>query len=168
MLDPTLLPQCGVSDLDPPCPLPTGSTKPPAASYRVIDTDPRYHNLQLQCIVSSLNSSACAAANQTCLCADQHYTHIVETCVLASCDVRQALAVKNATWSGCGFPTHNADASMIGANVVCIVLIVTFFGLRMLSRAVKIAPWGWDDTTITIAFVRRVLPSLLSAAYYLL
>lgn len=109
--------------------------------------------LQVQCLVSSLNSSTCSPADQACLCHDQHYSSTVSSCVLNSCDVPDALLVKNATWSGCGFPEPNRDSSLRAAVIVITAVTSIFFILRILSRVVKIAQWGWDDTTCTFAFV---------------
>lgn len=105
--------------------------------------------------MSSLSFSACAAADQACLCADQQYSNMVESCVLSNCQVTEALIVKNATWSGCGFPVHNRDSSLTATIIVLSVIPSLLFILRMLSRAVKIAPWGWDDSTIVVAYVSR-------------
>lgn len=72
---------------------------------------------------------------------------------MSNCTIRESLVVKNATWSGCGFPEPNQDTSIIVVTAVVLSLQTIVFGLRMLCRAVRIAPWGWDDTTIVVAFV---------------
>lgn len=62
-------------------------------------------------------------------------------------------AVENISRAQCGIPETNHDASVIAQTLVHFFLQTIFFGLRMLCRAVRIAPWGWDDTTIVIAYV---------------
>lgn len=108
---------------------------------------------QLTCLVSSLSASTCAPTDTACLCADQGFANVVTSCVTSNCTIRQSLVVKNYTASNCGLPEPNHDATLVAITVVLITLQTIFFALRMLCRAVRIAPWGWDDTTIVLAFV---------------
>ncbi|CAN8098244.1 unnamed protein product [Discula destructiva] len=107
----------------------------------------------LNCLVASFHVSSCNSMDQPCLCADKVYDHTVTSCVLSNCTVKEGLVIKNATWSGCGFPEQDQSNTILAFTVVLFVLQLLFFGARMLARVVKLAPWGWDDTTITIAFV---------------
>lgn len=62
--------------------------------------------------------------------------------------------VKNVSWTGCGYPEINNDRSVLIINMTVFSLQTLFVGLRMLCRLVRIAPWGMDDATIAIAYVR--------------
>lgn len=79
------------------------------------------------------------------------------------------IVVKNATSNACGLPEPNQDATLLALEVVLFGLQTMFFILRMLNRAVRMAPWGMDDTTITIAFVspfsRNCIAHVLSPKY---
>lgn len=67
--------------------------------------------------------------------------------------VDKDLVTQNATQTLCGYEPSNEDRTIIALTVVLFSLQTIFFALRMLCRAVRIAPWGKDDTTIVIAFV---------------
>lgn len=73
--------------------------------------------------------------------------------------------VKNATTHACGLPEPNQDATLLALYVVLFGFQTVFFVLRMLNRAVRMAPWGLDDTTIVIPFVRH--PQAITFRTYL-
>ncbi|KAJ4414490.1 hypothetical protein N0V82_007887 [Gnomoniopsis sp. IMI 355080] len=62
------------------------------------------------------------------------------------------LTIKNGTASSCGQPEPTKDETLLIVTAFVISLQTIFFALRMLCRAVRIAPWGWDDTSIVVAF----------------
>ncbi|KAJ4393561.1 hypothetical protein N0V93_002773 [Gnomoniopsis smithogilvyi] len=107
----------------------------------------------LACLISSLSATTCAATNTTCLCLDKGFESVVSICVLSNCTIREVLAVKNGTSLHCGLPEANEVYTFTVITGVIISLQTVFFVLRMLCRAVRIAPWGWDDTTIVVAFI---------------
>lgn len=108
---------------------------------------------QLSCLMSSLNATACVATNTTCLCLDKTFESVVTACVVENCTVREMLSIKNGTASNCGQPEPTQDETLLIVTILVITLQTIFFVLRMLCRAVRIAPWGADDTSIVIAFV---------------
>lgn len=91
--------------------------------------------------------------NTTCLCTDKVFETVVTACVQSTCTIREQLKVMNGTANNCGLPEPDPKNSLIAITVVLIALQTIFFVLRMFCRWVRIAPWGWDDTTIVIAFV---------------
>lgn len=101
----------------------------------------------------SLNATTCTPTNTTCLCTDEFFGNVVAACVQSSCTIRDQLRVMNGTASNCGRREPDPKNSLIAITVVLIALQTIFFVLRMLCRIVRIAPWGWDDTTIVMAFV---------------
>lgn len=111
---------------------------------------------QLQCLVLSLNATSCQPLNTTCLCLDTVFESVVTKCVQSTCTVREMLAIKNGTASNCGLPETDPKDSLLAITIVLTTLQTIFFSLRMLCRAVRIAPWGWDDTTIVPGFVGHI------------
>lgn len=130
---------------------------------------------KLACIVSSLPVSDCAVTNNTCFCADEGYAAVVENCVLSNCTIRETLGmhpargkprgqerrtkahsyavITNFTAANCGFQEANQDFTFVLINILIFGVGSIFFWLRILSRVVGVAQWGWDDTTIAIAYV---------------
>ncbi|KAK1998617.1 CFEM domain-containing protein [Colletotrichum falcatum] len=106
----------------------------------------------LKCVLQELSLSNCASTNQTCLCADHVYIDQVETCVRANCTVKESLIVKNQTDSGCGL--YPAEPSNVILYVRAFTLIFPTLPLlmRIANKWMKISPWGWDDTTIVVAY----------------
>jgi hypothetical protein len=47
---------------------------------------------KLLCMKSSLSEASCAPTDQKCLCTDAKYTEALESCVVASCTIRQSLS----------------------------------------------------------------------------
>jgi hypothetical protein len=72
-----ILPSCAVSNMTFP-----GTLE---------DTEPA-NNMKLECMVSSMSQTSCAATDQKCLCTDAKYTDALEKCVLVSCTIRQSLS----------------------------------------------------------------------------
>lgn len=50
-------------------------------------------NMKLDCMMSSMPRTSCAATDQKCLCTDTKYTTVLEECVLASCTIRESLSM---------------------------------------------------------------------------
>lgn len=57
----------------------------------LVGVDPT-DNVKLECMMSSMSQTSCAATDQKCLCMDAKYTAVLEECVLASCTIRQSLS----------------------------------------------------------------------------
>lgn len=49
----------------------------------------------------------------------------------------------------------NEDSSgfPLQAAIVCIVLVTITYALRLVSRHLQRAPWGWDDTLMVPAYL---------------
>ncbi|KAK2025698.1 hypothetical protein LX32DRAFT_675207 [Colletotrichum zoysiae] len=111
----------------------------------------------IKCLSQELGLSNCASTNQTCLCADDVFIGQVQTCILASCTVKESLIVKNQTESACGLSSagSSADTSKVIRQVRAFTLVFPTIPLimRIANKWMRISPWGWDDTTIMVAYV---------------
>ncbi|KAK2043908.1 hypothetical protein LZ31DRAFT_584979 [Colletotrichum somersetense] len=110
----------------------------------------------IKCFSQELGLSNCASTNQTCLCADDVFIGQVQTCILASCTVKESLIIKNQTESACGLSSagSSADTSKVIRRVRAFTLVFPTIPLimRIANKWMRISPWGWDDTTIMFAY----------------
>ncbi|EFQ34550.1 CFEM domain-containing protein [Colletotrichum graminicola M1.001] len=109
----------------------------------------------LNCIILESSHTNCAVTNQTCLCADQAFMNVVETCVAAKCTVKEALVAKNATMSACGVPVVQHDQVFQYLRGILFALPTFFIIARLASKYLKLSQWGHDDTTIMVAYASR-------------
>ncbi|KAK1996829.1 CFEM domain-containing protein [Colletotrichum falcatum] len=106
------------------------------------------------CILQEMGRSDCGFANQTCLCADDAYNGLVEACVVANCTVKQELVTKNQTQTACGRASSTeTDGTLEWLRIALFVLPTFFFGVRVTVKVMKLSTWGWDDTTIGLAYI---------------
>jgi hypothetical protein len=61
--------------------------------HRILVNTGLTDNMKLECMMSSITRTSCAATDQKCLCTDTKYTAALEQCVLASCTIREALSM---------------------------------------------------------------------------
>ena len=54
---------------------------------------------------------------------------------------------------GCGVPVTDTSGSLKLLHALLFAAHSIFFLLRMTTRALRLVPWGLDDTTIVIAWV---------------
>lgn len=111
----------------------------------------------VSCLVSQYPQSSCPLTNQTCLCEDTNYNDLVQTCVIAGCTVRDQLLTLREASLGCGVPVTDTGGNLKLLHALLFVAHSMFFFLRMTTRALRLAPWGLDDTTIVIAWVLAIL-----------
>lgn len=64
--------------------------------------------------------------------------------------------MKNFTVTICEHPEPPHLNSISTAFLVLFGIQTVFFILRMLTRALKLSKWGWDDATIIVAFVATI------------
>lgn len=58
---------------------------------------------------------------------------------------------------GCGVPVTDKGGNLKLLHALLFVAHSIFFFLRMTTRALRLVPWGLDDTTIAIAWVLAIL-----------
>lgn len=79
------------------------------------------------------------------------------------------VALKNLTSVLCDDPGTDNSSFLIGLQTFLLVIVVVAFALRMVCRALRIAPWGHDDSTIVVAFVSKpfqVSPIAIANVHY--
>ncbi|KAK6207800.1 CFEM domain-containing protein [Colletotrichum tabaci] len=117
----------------------------------------------VNCVFQEIGHSDCAITNQTCICHDDVLAGYVQTCVQASCTVREMLAARNQSLAACGVPVSQHDETMRWFRLIIFALPTFFLFVRVVNKYMKLSSWGWDDTTIMIAYA--VLVAFLPAAY---
>lgn len=66
-------------------------------------------------------------------------------------------AVKNVTSTTCGLPVMNETITINVLRYFLFFVGLLFFAMRLASRALRLAPWGHDDTTIVMSGVSLFL-----------
>ncbi|WQF75221.1 Putative extracellular membrane protein, CFEM [Colletotrichum destructivum] len=117
----------------------------------------------VNCILQEIGHSDCAITNQTCICHDDVLAGYVQTCVQASCTVREMLAARNQSLAACGVPVSEHDETVRWFRPTIFALPTFFLFVRVVNKYMKLSSWGWDDTTIMIAYAFIV--AFLPAAY---
>ncbi|KAF1948860.1 hypothetical protein CC80DRAFT_485537 [Byssothecium circinans] len=119
----------------------------------------------VKCLTSSLAAQEkCAPTDTACICTDAPLTAAIQTCVLQSCSVIEALAAQNATQTMCGAPVR--DITHItpiisgvsgGAALIAVVIRIWTSGVN----------FGADDGCIVAAMIfalpMAVLEFIMSA-----
>ena len=138
---------------------------------------------QTTCIAKALPHSTCADPTDfACLCADEPYITFSETCILSSCNVKQALSASSLEWSpllsnsltlklasqawqkkACRAPVRDTGPLLrrLGTGFIVIAFFLVF--VRFFARwSLPNSSVGWDDWTILVAFLGLV-PSTVIA-----
>ncbi|KAI3535521.1 CFEM domain-containing protein [Colletotrichum filicis] len=119
--------------------------------------------MQIKCIFQEIGHSSCPLTDQKCMCNDNVLAGYVQVCVEANCTVMEMLAARNSSLAACGVAPAQQDTVMAWFRAVLFALPTFFIIVRMVNKFLKLSPWGWDDTTIVIAYA--VLAAFLPAAY---
>ncbi|KXH28886.1 CFEM domain-containing protein [Colletotrichum simmondsii] len=117
----------------------------------------------IKCIFQEISHSSCPLTDQECMCNDNVLAGYVQVCVEANCTVMEMLAARNLSLAACGVAPAQQDTVMAWFRAVLFALPTFFIIVRMVNKYLKLSPWGWDDTTIVIAYA--VLAAFLPAAY---
>ncbi|KAK1689924.1 CFEM domain-containing protein [Colletotrichum godetiae] len=117
----------------------------------------------IKCIFQEIGHSSCALTDQKCMCNDEVLAGYVQVCVEANCTVMEMLAARNQSLAACGVPVTQQDTVMAWFRALLFALPTFFIIVRMVNKCIKLSSWGWDDTTIVIAYA--VLAAFLPAAY---
>ncbi|UQC77188.1 CFEM domain-containing protein [Colletotrichum lupini] len=109
--------------------------------------------MQIKCIFQEIGHSSCPLTDQKCMCNDNVLAGYVQVCVEANCTVMEMLAARNSSLAACGDAPAQQDTVMAWFRAVLFALPTFFIIVRMVNKFLKLSPWGWDDTTIVIAYV---------------
>lgn len=132
----------------------------------------------LLCLLVAIETSDCAATNQTCICLDPILQANATACITTSCTLTDALGklsrhlcehnvlipslvVKNTTETTCGAPVRSRSEMYSTISTTFGVASGVIVLLRIASKVFTEAQWGWDDTTVCIALVSGIPSSVM-------
>lgn len=61
--------------------------------------------------------------------------------------------MKRITAANCQLPIADRSGEVVLLQILTTIIQDTFFIMRIISKALKLSPWGADDTTIVMAWV---------------
>lgn len=106
------------------------------------------------CFENSLPASNCSTQDVGCLCADTGFQDAFQLCIgNGSCTPKEILTTTNVTYSACGLPTQNIQATMIAIPATFGSLAIIFVLLRVYARLCINKFFAWDDRFIVVALV---------------
>ncbi|KAH6672446.1 hypothetical protein B0J14DRAFT_593683 [Halenospora varia] len=108
----------------------------------------------LSCMISGLSNSSCFATDIACQCSDTVLNTQVESCVVGSCTIRQALTTKNITSTLCGIQPRDRSRAIGILGTTGVTLAITAVILRCIARFKSLGGgFWWDDWTIIFTAV---------------
>ncbi|KAH8672848.1 hypothetical protein BGZ60DRAFT_373634 [Tricladium varicosporioides] len=111
-------------------------------------------NCALTCLVSNLSNSSCFANDIACQCSDTVLKTQVNSCVVGSCTIVQALTTKNITSNLCGIQPRDRSHIIGVLGATGGALAITAVMLRCISRLKSLGGgFWWDDWAIIFAAV---------------
>ncbi|KAK1975685.1 CFEM domain-containing protein [Colletotrichum cereale] len=123
---------------------------------------PEVPSCAISCTTHEIVYSNCSITDQECLCHDTAFTTKVQTCVLQTCTVKEALVAQNQSLAACHVPMREVDSLYQWFPGVLFGLPTFFMIGRLTNKWLRISPWGWDDASIIAAYL--VLAAFLPAA----
>ncbi|KAK1962541.1 CFEM domain-containing protein [Colletotrichum sublineola] len=116
----------------------------------------------VQCTLQELGQTICSVTDQTCMCNDRVFCGYVQSCIFANCTVKEMLVAKNYTSTLCNDPVAKKDNVIPSIQMALFMFTTLVIITRIGHKCMRISPWGWDDTTIMIAYVLLALSCSLS------
>ncbi|KAF4995946.1 hypothetical protein FGRMN_4801 [Fusarium graminum] len=100
--------------------------------------------------------STCELEDTQCLCDNAPLQQDVETCILATCTIKEALSTKSATLSLCHAPIRDRISSYVVLNNVMGVLSSVSCLVRFAAKFLCEIPLGIDDLFILITILAAI------------
>ncbi|KAJ4382572.1 hypothetical protein N0V86_001794 [Didymella sp. IMI 355093] len=114
-----------------------------------------------KCLGAAIQNSSCGKTDVTCICTNAPLQDNVQTCLLSTCTLKEALVTKNVTATTCHAPPRNKSETSRIANIVIAVVSVACGLTRIIYKAIySMAELGWDDYTIIMTLFAGV-PSVV-------
>ncbi|KDN62944.1 putative CFEM domain-containing protein [Colletotrichum sublineola] len=107
----------------------------------------------VQCTLQELGQTICSVTDQTCMCNDRVFCGYVQSCIFANCTVKEMLVAKNYTSTLCNDPVAKKDNVIPSIQMALFMFTTLVIITRIGHKCMRISPWGWDDTTIMIAYL---------------
>ncbi|TVY84858.1 hypothetical protein LSUE1_G001302 [Lachnellula suecica] len=120
------------------------------------DIDDSIPDCAVDCLGTFVQEICGSATNTTCLCTDS-LTTALEPCVIASCNITEALRMEGYSKKSCGFSdNHRADAQMQLFYVIPFLVFV-FVALRIFGRVKqhtgRLADHDWMIIAAFVSFL---------------
>ncbi|EFQ31270.1 CFEM domain-containing protein [Colletotrichum graminicola M1.001] len=107
---------------------------------------------EIECIRQELHNTHCPTTDIACLCNDKAFSRYVQSCVVTNCTAIDMLVAKNHTDAVCGVPMVQRESPIACIQVALFIFTTLVIVTRIAHKCMKISPWGWDDTTVMVAF----------------
>ncbi|CZR62826.1 related to integral membrane protein PTH11 [Phialocephala subalpina] len=116
----------------------------------------------LSCLEIAIESSTCAATNQTCICLDEVLLANATVCVAETCTIVEALTTKNVTNTFCGVATRDKSGFYEALILTFFILAAIVVAVRLISRLFTASEYGLDDLFTAILFVTGIASLILT------
>ncbi|UZP35154.1 hypothetical protein NXS19_002970 [Fusarium pseudograminearum] len=110
-------------------------------------------NCASKCLVTNVLTSTCDLEDIQCTCDNASLQKEIETCVLATCTIREALSTKNATMILCNAPIRDVRPNFIRINTVMGIISGVFVFIRFATKITYSISMGLDDLLIAITML---------------
>ncbi|KAA8649903.1 hypothetical protein EYZ11_001179 [Aspergillus tanneri] len=105
------------------------------------------------CALSCGETVNCSPSDTTCACSNRLFDGILGDCIVANCTIKEQFVTKRLRADECGFPEHRGRPAVEAATLVPLILASLVFVCRVVSKIIHLGGgWGWDDSTITVAY----------------
>ncbi|KAI1338419.1 hypothetical protein F5Y15DRAFT_417064 [Xylariaceae sp. FL0016] len=104
------------------------------------------------CFTIEVEQSSCNSTDYACICADETLMTNIETCVLGSCTVIEALTARNATATLCHEPVRYKTRSSPLATAITGSIAILFVAARSSDRFIR-REFGWADVCALLAMI---------------
>lgn len=120
----------------------------------------------LECTISGIAQSSCAATNQTCICTNKELAKTINECVHERCTVKEQLTTKNVSMTACNAPIRDHHMLVSGFGIGGGSMALIFCILRTISKlTLPGAQLGFDDYTIYVAMFLLAIFSGLTVPF---
>ncbi|KAF5657713.1 integral membrane protein PTH11 [Fusarium heterosporum] len=109
-----------------------------------------------KCLLTLTMKSTCELEDTQCLCDNAPLQQDVETCILATCTIKEALFTKNATLSLCHAPVRDRISSYVVLSNVVGVLSGVFCLVRFAAKFLCKVSLGMDDLFILVTILAAI------------
>ncbi|OHW98977.1 CFEM domain-containing protein [Colletotrichum incanum] len=116
----------------------------------------------IRCIDHEIGYSNCSIADQECMCHDDVFATSVQKCVVQNCTVKEALVAQNQSSTACHVPVTELNFFHQWFRPLLFGLPTFFMMGRLTNKWLRVSPWGWDDTTIIVAYFTTDSNSLIA------
>ncbi|KAF6842283.1 CFEM domain-containing protein [Colletotrichum musicola] len=112
------------------------------------------------CILSAIKESTCGLTDASCICNDSKFETTTESCIVASCPIKDTLHAKNVFETTCDRPIRDHSGDYARLTWVLLGFMIATVFARLTYKFFSSAQLGLDDLFTFLAFL-AVLPSFV-------